>query len=53
MARTEREQRYRYLSDLAVGEWVWCTFAKKEARTADGFCQFCGSTGHKKVKRDG
>lgn len=40
------ETNAQYLADLADGEWVWCGFADREARTADGFCQFCGSTEH-------
>lgn len=44
---TEQEQRWQYFADLAAGQWVWCPFAEKEARTADGFCQFCGKTDHK------
>lgn len=47
MASTPREQVYEYLADLAEGDDVWCDWASKPARTADGFCQFCGSTQHK------
>lgn len=39
-----------YLTDLANGEWVYCDFAQKDARTAQGFCQFCGSTKHKATR---
>lgn len=39
-----------YLADLADGEWVFCDFADQDARTADGFCQFCGSTNHDKAR---
>jgi len=46
MANTPREQVYEYVADLAEGEDVWCDWAAKVARTADGFCQFCGSTEH-------
>lgn len=41
-----------YVSDLAAGIWVWCDFVNQEARTADGFCQFCGSTGHTPMSFD-
>lgn len=36
-----------YSRALAAGTWVWCDFVDQLARTADGFCQWCGSTEHK------
>ena len=41
-----------YLSDLAAGTWVWCDYTNQEARTADGFCQFCGKTDHTPMNAD-
>lgn len=46
MATTPRDQMAEYLADLAEGEDVWCDFAERVARTADGHCQFCGKTDH-------
>jgi hypothetical protein len=45
-ANTARETEHQWLADLADGQDVWCTFAQRPARTADGFCQFCGNTNH-------
>lgn len=39
-----------YIADLANGKDVWCTWAQKPARTADGFCQWCGSTKHDAIE---
>lgn len=40
-----------YLRHLAEGTWVYCDFVKQEARTADGFCQYCGSTSHRRTEK--
>lgn len=50
MANSPREQVYEYVADLANGADVWCDWADKPARTADGFCQFCGSTKHRPAR---
>jgi hypothetical protein len=36
----------RYRALLNDGPRVYCDFAECEARTADGFCEFCGRTNH-------
>ena len=46
MAQTIREEQAQYQRKLREGETVWCDFAEREARTADRFCEFCGSTEH-------
>lgn len=46
MGNTPREQIDEYIADLADGDDVWCDFAERVARTADGHCQFCGKTDH-------
>lgn len=28
---------------------VWCEDCDEVARTVDGFCEFCGATGHDRV----
>lgn len=46
ITNTPREQLAQYVQDLADGADVWCDRFKEIARTADGFCQFCGRTDH-------
>ena len=47
-----------YVSDLAEGTWVVCDDpdlwggGSEIARTAAGFCQFCGSTAHRPQNAD-
>lgn len=48
---TPVDVQVQYNEDLARGSWVWCSFAKKEAKTANGFCFYCGSTDHELIKR--
>lgn len=43
---TPRAQEAQYVRDLAAGQDVWCDWADSVARTADGFCQYCGRTDH-------
>ena len=43
---TPLTQANQYNTDLAAGEWVYCPMTEDIERTADGFCQSCGSTSH-------
>jgi hypothetical protein len=40
----------RYQELLNREQRVYCDFANKVARTADGFCEFCGQTTHPKIE---
>jgi len=41
----------RWARELQTGQVVHCDFAGREARTADGFCEFCGSTAHQPAEQ--
>lgn len=36
-----------WIGDVPCDEGcVWCEVAQEVAHTVDGFCEFCGATGH-------
>jgi len=46
MTQNVLEEMAEYQRKLWQGEVVFCDWSDRPARTADGFCEWCGSTEH-------